>query len=301
MIRTYTHKNIIWTDLEQPNTAEVRKVMEDYGISEVVGEELLSPTLRSKVDVFGHYAYFILHVPSIGSRSRAQEVDFIIGKDFLITTRYEEVDPLLEFSKSLEVDSILNHDSMGDHAGFLLFYMMRYIYKSLQEKLDSIEENIREIESQIFHGKEKQMVSAISKQARVLLNFKTATNNHEEVLESLEKVSNGLFGQEFDHYIKQITGECKKIRQSVLSKRDHLNELRETNDSLLNSKQNEIMKIFTILAFVTFPISIVIDILGIPSEHNPVLGNVHDFWIILGIVVTLIAIMLVYFKKKDWL
>jgi magnesium transporter len=145
------------------------------------------------------------------------------------------------------------------------------------------------------------MVTALSKQARILLNFKISTDNHEEVLDSLEKVSGSIFGEEFEHYIKKITGECKKIRHTVLSKRDYIDELRDTNDSLLNAKQNEIMKIFTILAFVTFPISLVVEILGIPSAVNPVLGRAHDFWVIVGIVVTAILIMLAYFKKRDWL
>ncbi|MEN9647783.1 MAG: hypothetical protein RLY57_587 [Candidatus Parcubacteria bacterium] len=301
MIRTYTHKNITWIDLEHPTTDEVRKIMQDYDISEVVAEELLKPTFRSKVEIFDHYAYFILQVPGVGPRSKAQEIDFILGKNFLITTRYEEIDPLLEFSKTLEVESILNKESMGEHAGFLFFFMMRHLYQSLQEKIDSIDAHIRDIESQIFSGNERHMVTALSKQARTLLNFKAATDSHEEVLESLEGVSGSIFGNGFEHYIKKISGECKKVRHLVLSKRDYVDELRDTNDSLLNSKQNEIMKIFTVLAFVTFPISLVVEILGIQSDTNPILGNQNDFWIIVGIVIGAVMLMLAYFRKRDWL
>lgn len=301
MIRTYTHKNITWIDLEHPTTDEVRQIMQEYSISEVVAEELLKPTFRSKVEIFDHYAYFILQVPGVGPRSKAQEIDFILGKNFLITTRYEEIDPLLEFSKTLEVESILNRESMGEHAGFLFFFMMRHLYQSLQEKIDSVDADIRNIESQIFSGNERHMVTALSKQARTLLNFKAATDSHEEVLESLEGVSGAIFGNGFEHYVKKITGECKKVRHLVLSKRDYVDELRDTNDSLLNSKQNEIMKIFTVLAFVTFPLALLVDVLSLETEHNPILGSAHDFWIIAGIVCIVMGAMLVYFKKRDWL
>ncbi len=301
MIRTYAHKNITWFDLEHPTTDEVREVMESLNISEVVAEELLAPTLRSKVDVFDTYIYFILHIPNIGNHTKTQEVDFIIGKDFLVTTRYEEIDPLLEFSKTLEVESILDHNTMGDHAGYMFFYMMRHLYRSLQEKFDFIEKEIQDIENKIFSGHERQMVTKLSKIARIILNFKTATDAHESILESLSNASKGLFGGDFSHYLNQIVGECKKVRQMILSKRDYLDELRDTNDSLLNSKQNEIMKIFTILAFVTFPISLVVDILGIQSAANPILGSAHDFWIVVGIVIVGVIGMLLFFKKKDWL
>jgi magnesium transporter len=301
MIRTYTLGNSTWIDLNHPTLEEVRKVVADYNISNIVGEELLSPTLRSRVDIFDNYTYFILHMPSVMSKTKIQEIDFVLGKDFIITTRYEEIDPLLEFSKAIEVDSILKRDNLGDHAGYVFFYMMEHLYDSLLDKLDTIGGDVQHIEASIFKGEERNMVAAISKQARILLNFKIATDMHEEMLASLEKSAKKIFGSDFSHHLERIIGDCKKVRQSILSKRDYLNELRLTNDSLLNSKQNEIMKIFTILAFITFPITIIIDILGIPSEYNPILGNTHDFWIIISIVVVMIISMFVYFKKKLWL
>lgn len=301
MIKTYTHNALTWIDLEHPTQDEVKEIMEKYNINDIVAEELLAPTLRSKVDLYENYAYFILHIPSIGKDIHSQEVDFIIGKDFFITTRYEVIDPLLEFSKNIEVGSILKRNVPGNHAGFLFFYMMRHVYRSLQEKLDLIENQINQIESNIFKGHERQMVTELSKVARSILNFKTATDAHESILESLNDASKHLFGEDFAHYIRQILGECKKVRHMILTKRDYIDELRDTNDSLLNSKQNEIMKIFTILAFVTFPISLVVEILGIQSKTNPILGNPNDFWIIVGIVVLCVLIMLAYFRKKDWL
>ena len=139
------------------------------------------------------------------------------------------------------------------------------------------------------------MVTALSKQARLILNFKTALDSHESMLESLELPGERLFGQDFVHYIHNIQGESKRVRNAIATKRSYLAELRDTNDSLLTSKQNEIMKIFTILAFVTFPLALIVEILGIPSEHNPILGSPHDFWIIVGLTLGIMLIMLGYF------
>ncbi len=301
MIQRHVYKDITWVDLEAPTGEDVRTILAEFNINNLIGEELLSPTLRSKADVYTNFIYLIIHLPSSKDSSGIQEIDFIIGEHFIITTHYEDSDPLLEFSRTFEIESILNRSNIGTHAGYIFYYMMRLIYHSLIDKLDCVEEDIIGVEKKIFAGHERAMVTELSKQSRILLTFKNATDNHQTVLESLEEGGKKLFGEDFMYYIRNIQGECRRVRNAISTKRSYISELRETNDSLLTSKQNEIMKIFTVLAFVTFPIGIVIDILGIPSEHNPVLGNTNDFWIIVGITMGILLIMIGFFKKKDWI
>ena len=139
MIYSYKYRKVTWVDLENPTTDEVRKISEQYNIDPVVANELLSPSLRSKADCSSNYIYLILHFPSIvstnknqfGSATSVEEIDFIIGHDFIITTRYSAMDALLEFSKVFEVQSILDRKDMGEHAGYVFFFMIQYLYKSI--------------------------------------------------------------------------------------------------------------------------------------------------------------------------
>ena len=52
--------------------------------------------------------------------------------------------------------------------------------------LITIQRDLKFIENRIFEGKEHEMVKEISKTGRRLLDFKTATRPHQEVLESFE-------------------------------------------------------------------------------------------------------------------
>lgn len=206
MINKNQYKNIEWIDLENPTNEEVRAVMDQYDIDPIVGNELLSPTLRSRVDVHPKYIYLILHFPvsptinkesnnkkdkkhSLKSRMqqpKIQEVDFVIGKNFIITTHYESVDALYDFSKIFEVNSILSKSQFGDHAGYMFFFMMKHLYHNLRSKVESLTEKLDEFEEQIFSGKEKEMVIELSKLKRTLLTFKESTSAHKEVLVTFE-------------------------------------------------------------------------------------------------------------------
>ncbi len=82
---------------------------------------------------------------------------------------------------------------------------------------------------------------------------------------------------------------------------DTLHELRETNNSLLSTKENETMRVLTIMALLTFPLSLMVAILQIDTVHNPIRGLPYDFWIILGTVIVTGTCMVVYFKHRGWL
>ncbi len=306
MLKKYSSKNITWIDIEKPTQVEVRDLMRKYKLHPLVAEELLLPTFKPKVDLHTNYIYLILHFPFFkrtkkGSECINREVDFIIGKDFIITVRYESVRPLERFSKIFEVDSILNSGGEDtNHAGYLFFYQALKLYEALLNELDHIEDKQKEMENLIFHGEEKRMVKEISRVSHNLLDFKQATIHHGEVLESLELAGEQLFDKDFVYYLRSINDKYRKVSHIVKTNQENLKELRETNDSLLTTKQNESMKIFTILAFVTFPLSLIASLFGMNTIKTPIVGIENDFWWILAGMFTATILMFSFFKYKKW-
>ena len=304
MIFKYTYKDITWVDIESPTKEDIRQVMEEYDIHPIVADELISPTLRPKVDLYDDFIYLILHFPTISHKhcsDTEQEVDFIIGKNFLITTHYDVIDPLHEFSKVFEVNSILDKSNIGTHAGFLFFYIMREMYKSSLRELDMIQDVLEKIESKIFAGEEVKMVEVISNTSRDLLNFKQAMRPHKEVLESFELAGEKFFGKEFLYYMRGISGEYYKIYNILEGHRETLNELRNTNDSLLTTKTNETIKILTVIASLALPGAIIASIFGMNATSMPFVGEPNDFWILVSIIAAVTFLTLMFFKYKKWM
>jgi len=278
--------------------------MKEFSIHPLVADELLSPTIRPKVDIYPKYLYLILHFPMIehkhGGRSE-QEVDFILGKDFIITTHYETIDPLHEFSKVFEVKSIIDKSHFGVHAGFVFFYLLKELYRSLGIELDYVSRVLENVEANVFEGREKEMVETISHVNRDIVNFRQAIRLHGDILSSFEHASSKIYGDDFGYYVRAAIGEYQKIASALDGHRETVAELRETNDSLLTTKQNETMKVLTIMAFVTFPLSLLASIFGMNTVDTPILGIPGDFWIVMGMMGSGMVLMFIFFKKKNWL
>lgn len=305
MISRYTYKDLTWVDVQSPTQDEVRALMEEFAIHPLAADELLIPTLRPKVDLYPDFIYLILHFPIISHKhegGREQEIDFIVGKNFLITTHYDLVDPLHEFSKVFEVNSILERSNIGDHAGFILFYIMRELYKMLDRELDHIDHDFGDIEAKIFGGNERAMVSDISHLNRDLLNFKQTLRPHKEVLESFEIAGTKFFGQDFSHYLRTIVGEYYKVSAILDGHRETLLELRDTNDSLLTTKTNDIVKTLTVTTFIMLPLTLMASLFGMNATDIPFVTRPGAFWIIIALMGGTTGFLYIYFKfLKKWM
>lgn len=277
--------------------------MEEFSIDAFVAEELLLPTLRPRMERFENFMYLVLHFPALrhSHQKQEQEIDFVIGKQFIITTRYEIVDPLHKFSKVFEVNSTLDKSNIGDHAGYVFYYMLKKLYKSIEHEIEYIRDALEDIEEEIFEGREKEMVAALSHSGRELLNIRQAIEPHRDVLKSLDTESTQFFGEEFTPYMRSMLNEYYRVHNHMMRNTQSLHELRETNNSLLYTKQNEVMKVLTIVAFITFPLTLITGAFSMNTVHNPVVGHAYDFWIVLLFMAAAAALMFGYFKYKQWL
>lgn len=304
MIHRHQYQDLLWVDVEKPTHDEVRGLMSEFAIHPVVADEILTPSLRARVDHYENFIYLVLHFPAIRhshNGSIGQEVDFIIGKSFLITVRYEEIDPLHRFSKVFEVSSLIDKQGVGDHAGFLFFAMISKIYSSLGHELILISDTLKDIEQHIFHGEESQMVERLSISNRDILNFRQAMKLHRGVLSSLHSAVGEFFGEDFAHYIDHITGEYHKLDETLQDLKETIDDLRTTNDSLLASKTTQVIKTLTIINGSILPASLISWIFAMDTKHMPIIGTAYDFWIILSMMAFLSSLAYYFFRAKKWL
>ena len=305
MISRYTYHGLTWVDLESPTREEIVHVAEEFSLPQLVSEELFQNTLHSKVDLYDNLIYLILHFPLITAKSgenNEQEVDFVIGKKFIVTTRYETIDPMHTFAKLFEVHSLLDREKMTSHAGFIFMEMMKEFYKSTLHELEDITNTIRHIERQIFTKNEKSIVKEISHASHKLLTFKQALRFHRNILLSYETASSRFFGSDYMYYASVITSEFNKVDTVLETHREILNELQRTNDSLLTSRTNDIVKRLTIITFVMMPFTVIGGLFYMNTTDNVIfIKTINEFYAVVGSMVALSILIFIYFKRKKWL
>src|SRR5690606_15047408 len=99
-----------------------------------------------------------------------------------------------------------------------------------------------------------------------------------------EEVGVKVFGLQFKESFKDVLREFKNVERQTQFLSEIIAELRDTNNSLVTTNQNETMKILTVMVIITLPLSLIAAIFGMNSKNMPIIGSPHDFWIIIAVM-----------------
>lgn len=303
MIDRYKHGNITWLNVMSPSQDEIHEIFSECDISLVLATDLTSMTPRSEVLTDKKSVKVTLDFPVVRRTdvTRAHEIKFVATKKHLVTVHFEEIEALHRFAKEFEVVTILKNKKTKATGAHLLVVLLNKLYQGLDVKLDYLESRMSDIEEGIFAEKEKEMVVEISELSRRIIDFRQVLSGHRTAITQLSAALTEVFGNDFETQSTQLKAQYDHICTRVHSLSVTLNDLRETNNSLLTTKQNEIMKTFTILAFITFPLTLFTSTFGMNTIATPILGHPFDFWIIIIIMAIVSISFFAYFRYKKWM
>ncbi len=306
MITSHVSGAVTWIDLESPTKEELAWLGEQYMLHPVVLEDLATPTIRARADMYEEYLYAVFHFPTLSASevmhtTMDDEIDFIIGDKLLITAHYKTIEPLYRVLKVFETQGILKRENHETHAGHLFLHVMQEMYLSLEAQLEHIGDHLKQIESGVFAEEEKKMVDEISKINRILINFRRSFESQDQLLTSFTSAAKQFWGESFSYHVAALLSSYHKVISVLTNYKEVLVDLRETNDSRLSTKMNSSIQSLSMMAFVTFPLAIIVALFNMPSAANPLHGHPYDFWILLCIMAAALLLMLAYFKHKKWI
>ena len=247
----YTYKDAVWIDLYSPSADEVMNLAKEYGLSKEVADVLLSPSARHAVEFSDGHGFLVLHFPAFNEAANADagfEIDFVVGDRFVITTRYGEIEALEKHHTAFDAPSL--HKMPENPRNVLFFGILKSLFESLEEKLRAIDHSIRDIEQRIFTEKQSKTIFELSEASRHLIDFKKITSVWPDALDTLMQKGAEHFGPEFAEQTAELIAHHDKLSQKAATLTEAAHELRETNATILSTKQNELMKVLTIFSVV---------------------------------------------------
>lgn len=307
MITKITSKKITWIDIKNPRDKDVTYLAEKFPfLHKTVLAEIIPPGYRAKVEKHKDYMFLILYYPIFNpahKTTQSREVDIIITKNHIITSHYQTLIPLKKLFDQINLYKENKEKYLNGNTVVLLHHLILGMLDSAFSKLYAIEKNIDQIENSIFDGKEKQLVQEISLIKRDVLSFRRILAPQYAVIESLYKEGVNFFGEQIVPYMEDTLGDFSRVQNLIEDQKETMQALSETNDSLLNTKINEIIKLLTIFSVMVLPLTLLTGVWGMNTEYLPFLHLPvpWDFFSVMGIMLALLGGMLLFFKKKRWL
>jgi len=295
-----------WHHFSKPSAADLKWLKAHFRLHQLVVEELGKQTIRPRSDRYDSYIYIILHFPIFSEAERhtySREVDFILTKHALVTVAYGQVKPLEDFFKQCSSEESAREAYAANTPAHLFYFALKGLYDFALRELDHIQENINRLEERVFSAKhgEEALIEDLSFVRRDIIDFRRSLKPQQLALESLVIQGVSIYGASLKPFFEELIGEYQKVWNLIENSKEAVDALYDNNVAVLNIKQNETMRVLSIMAFTTFPLVLFAQLFSMSTVATPIIGYRYDFWVIISLMLAAAIGMFVFFKRKRWL
>jgi magnesium transporter len=122
-----------------------------------------------------------------------------------------------------------------------------------------------------------------------------------EVLSGLGRVELELYRETTRLYLRDVYDHTIQVIETIESYRDVIGGMTDLYLSSVSNRMNEVMKVLTIIATIFIPLSFLAGLYGMNFDYMPELHWKWSYPAVLVVMVGAAALMLGYFRRRDWL
>lgn len=299
-------QKLVWTNINNAGKNEIEFLRKKYNfdLKKLQASSSKSTAQRPIMELGKDYLFLILHFPILSEGNiMAEEVDFFIGHEYLVTLHNGHLNSIYDFFNSCKKDgsSTLAHEF--ESSAILLYELLERLMLSCYPILDQNIIEIEKVEKEIFSKNKKGTVAQILFLKRNIINLRKILQSHKNILKKLTEMKSSLVSEkEIKKYYHNLVEHSKRIWEFLESQKEMVEALYATNESLLSYRISNIMKTLTIFSVIVFPLTLLAAIFGMNTTNGmPFMNTENGFWMIIGIMLMGSTGMLIFFETKRWL
>jgi magnesium transporter len=301
-------KDTVWFDLLNPTKEEDNKVEGLLKISVPTRAEMREIEASSRFYQENGATYmtcFVLHNLEDG-KAATSTVTFILTGNALVTVRYADPKAFPMMLQRVERGDASCVSGAAIMIGLIETLIERKadLIEYLQDKVDKLASGIFDIEGRRRKGANRLdvLLKETGAEGDIVARAREAATSLDRVLHffkhtAAERNCDPKVIQRIDMAEKDIYSLTEHMR--FLS--DRIGFLLDASLGLISTEQNQIIKLFSVMAVMLMPPTLVASIYGMNFRHMPELEWIDGYPIALGAMLLSAIIPFFYFRRKGWL
>lgn len=264
-------------------------------------EDIANTTQRPRIEEREDYLFLVFKVLQLNTDTREvniEQVSMILGLNYVIS--FHETSP--KIFETLRTRIITGKGRVRRmKSDYLVFTITDIIIDQYFTLIEDIGETIEETEEELIGSPGQASLEAIYKLKRRLGYVKKTIWPTREVLNQLQKSDHELINEGAKIYFRNLYDHTIQIIETLESLRDLSSGMMDLYLSTVSYKMNEIMKVLTIFSTIFIPLTFFAGVYGMNFKYLPELEWKGGYFIFWGVMILVISIMLILFRRKKWL
>jgi magnesium transporter len=290
----------VWIGLYEPTDEEFDTVASEFGLHELAVEDAIAAHQRPKLEMYDKSLFIVLKTARYLDETEVVqfgEIQIFVGDGFVVHVRHGEASPLAEARRRVEE----RPDLLKFGPGTVAYAIVDKVVDDYAPVIAGIENDISEVEYEVFSESGTNPVERIYKLKREVLELHSATVPLAEPLDDLTRRSFALVPEDLDKYFRDVHDHLLRIVLRVATARDLLSSVLEANLTRVSVRQNEDMrKISAWVAIAAVPTAVA-GIYGMNFEHMPELDQTWGYPAVIAFMVTVCSLLYWRFRRSGWL
>lgn len=299
----------VWIGLQKPTEDDLNEVATEFDLPALAVEDAILAHQRPKLEVYEDVVFVVLRpVSYIDSEElvSVEEIALFLGEHFVVSVRHGPTDMLTRVRRELD-SGRLPSGLTGPTA--VLHRVADLIVDQYSEVAKAIDDDVAEIEAQVFGEREGDHAERIYKLKREVLEFRRAVL---PLIDPLYRLMTGSSVPNIDPLAQQF---FRDVHDHLLRAADEI----ERHDRLLSDilqanvarvsvgqnkvsvRQNEDMRRISAWAAIALVPTAVAGIYGMNFANMPELKWHYGYFAILGVIGCACFTLYLAFKRNGWL
>lgn len=272
---------------------ELAGIAAEWKIPERIVQDCLSGK-PSKFESHLGFDFVILNVP-VGTvhQKEIHRICMILTDTELLFVGHDNP-VIVEIVRAIEAHEIKNI-SLGK---IMHLFFDRLTFDDSLE-LEKIEQEITDLEERLMNSKQIDF-KFLAIFRKKLLTLKLYYEQLLEIYEGIEQNENGLIEPKELRYFKIQEGRANRLYNGVLNLRDYVTQVREALQTQTDIRLNSVMKFFTVITSVFFPLTLIVGWYGM-NLQMPEFKWAYGYPFVIGLLVVTAVLIIFYLRKKKLL
>lgn len=280
---------------------ELRLISDISRVHEYTVRECLNGNLHARLDCHPGYSYGPLSFVDLVN-GKAVSVDFrfyLTANSLLLVTRNEN-ELLDQFIEKVSDEVYLEkYDTLTPQT--LLIALMEEIIISNAAHTDTVEDSIEELEEKVLNEAKREYSKTIAEKRRLVMRMKHHIEPMLYVIQAFADNDNALFSEAEVRSIKILANKAQGTVSNILMLSDYVTHVREAYQAEHDIKSNDIMRVFTVVASIFLPPTLIVGWYGMNFDTMPELNWQFGYLYVIILNTLVIGGAIYLIKTKKWI
>ncbi|HEX6140641.1 MAG TPA: magnesium transporter CorA family protein [Candidatus Limnocylindria bacterium] len=286
-----------WVDLTEPAPELVERIAREIGLHALVAEDIIERNERAKVEPVGDYVHLVMFALTRDGETRTHEVDFVLGKRFLLSVHPAAWDPRSAHQLKLGLDAVLQRGP-----DFLLWALVDAVVDGYFPIFDAFGDEIDELQDSVVDSADRATVQQLFAVKRELIRIRHVIGPSREIFAQLTGREFEVIGDSTVFYFRDVYDHLIRLTDEFEAYREQVTSALELYLSTVNNNLSVIMKRLTGVTVVLAGLGAVAGIFGMSEAASAVTGGEGwGFYFVTLASVALAALGIWLLRRIGWL